>query len=407
MTDSTNSANDALEGLVTAYETGITNLDTGDTTTLLNNRSEIENRWSDLSTAQAQRVEDADAYLVQNSGQVASRLAAAGTSLRELRSATPRPSEHWWWYLDVVSHVSDELAATTPSSSSVFSKIITIVELVVLAVAIFLLARNFIPQLQGNASTSNTSPSGSSATAFPSWTPAPTATTDPAAFDMAQATVYKSPDNVVQIKLPKGWTTTPSQTPGRIAYNFGYGGDQTSPAILLQVLVDDPTVLYTSFLGLSTAPASPQAALEALKANSAGGQFTFGDVKAAKVGTLDASSLAISIPASAQGGPATEFELRIAPLEGGKIVFIGMQSSQDLWKQAQPVLGQMVDSLVVTPGNIPTATPTLTPHPLELTATAIQNLAATNMAEILALTPSPTPAPTEAATGAGNRWSIE
>jgi hypothetical protein len=53
----------------------------------------------------------------------------------------------------------------------------------------------------------------------------------------------------------------------------------------------------------------------------------------------------------------------------------------------------------VTPGNIPTATPTSTPHPLELTATAIQHLVETNQAQINALTPTTTPIPTQAATG--------
>jgi hypothetical protein len=397
MTDSTNATNDALESLVAGYESAVSNIDTGDATALLNMRSDLESRWSDLSAAQVQRVEDADAYIVQNSGQVASRLAAAGTSLRELRAATPKPSEHWWWYLDVVSHVSEELTASAPSQSSLFSKIITIVELIVLAVAIFLLARNFIPQLQGGGAASS-STTGSQATAFPSWTPGPTATSDPSAFDMSSAVDYKSPDNVVAIKIPKPWKATPAAQPGSYAYTFTYG--ETADAVTLQVVLDDAEALYQSFLGLTTKPTSPEEALKTFKANPPNPQLTFADVKAGKVGKLDASTVLITLPAGPQGGEATNIELRIAPVEGGKVVLALLQAPAASWDKVYPVLGQIVDTLVVSPASIPTSTPTNTPHPLELTATAIQNLAATNFAEIQALTPSPTLVATEAATAA-------
>ncbi|MEP7289167.1 MAG: hypothetical protein ABI947_25725 [Chloroflexota bacterium] len=386
----TESPTESLESLVSQYEAGVSSSE-GDATTWLAARSAIEARFDELTPEQIGRIETLDTELIKNAGQVASRLAATGTPLSALRNTNAYPPEQWWWYLDVTSHVSDAVVLPpAKAESSLFSRIITVVELVVLAIAIFLLASRFLPQAAPSSTTSN-------ATAFPSWTPAPTATTDAAAFDLTSATVYKAPSDVLEVKLPKGWTPSPATTPGR--YSFSYGADP-SAAVTLQVIISDAKLLYTTVLGLPTAADSPQAGLEALKKNSpAGGGLTFGDVKPVKIGTLDGYGVPVSVAATQQG-PAAELDLRLAALKDGSLVFVVMQGGASVWPMAQPTLNGMADSLVINPGNVPTATPTNTPHPLELTATSIANLQATNAAQIQALTPTSTPISTEAATDA-------
>src|SRR5258705_13159599 len=111
MTDSTAESpnvNEALERLVEQYEQGVENRETGDAAAWLNARTEIESQWESLTDDQIERVESADGILLENAGQVASRLAASGGgSLSTQRATTPRPPEQWWWHLDVLAHVSD------------------------------------------------------------------------------------------------------------------------------------------------------------------------------------------------------------------------------------------------------------------------------------------------------------
>jgi hypothetical protein len=390
MTDSSAESpkeNEALERLVEQYEQGVADRETSDAATWLNARTEIESQWENLTDDQIERVESADGTLIENAGAVASRLAASGGgSLSAQRAATPRPPEQWWWYLDVLAHVSDYYAGEPEGAKappSLFSRLLTAVEVIVLAVAIFLLGRNLVPQIFPTPAP----------TAFPTLTPAPTETLNAAAFDMSAATPFKSQFGVIEMLVPKGWDITPETEPGQYTISYGQGNPDSSATI--QILIGDPKTLYEQVLGVSASVASPQAALDAFKQNSPPSSgLVVGNVQPAKVGKLDGSELMISIPAGQQR-PETQVDLRVAPLPDGKIVFVIVQASKSLWTVAQPVIEKMLDSLVANPQNIPTATPTITPHPLQLTQTAIQQT-------IIALTPTvtPTPAATGAATGA-------
>jgi hypothetical protein len=390
MTDAA-STNDALERLVAQYEDGVANRESSDAAAWLNARSEIDAQWDSLTDKQIDRVQAADSTLIQNAGQVASRLAAAGGgALRDMRASTPRPPEQWWWYLDVLSHVSDyispETGQPTKQPSTLFSRILTAIEVIVLIVAIFLLGRNLLPQL---SLTPSPSP-------FPSWTPAPTATLDPQAFDLSSATTFKAQHDVLEVPVPKGWETAPETTPGEYQFSYGQG---TSSSASLQVNIGDPKTFYEQIMGVTASVDSPKAALEAFKQNTpADSQFKVGDVRPVKIGKLDGQGVLISIPASAQRAES-EVELWIAPLPDNKVVLVIMQNSKSISDRAKPVLLKMTDSMVVNPQNIPTPTPTSTPHPLRLTQTAVE-------AQIEALTPTVTPTPlatgaaTSAATGA-------
>jgi len=390
MTESVPSSTGDLENLVAEYVSGVENRQANDARTWLPVRDQIEAQWDSLTPEQAGRVEEADETLVENAGEVAARMAATeGGALRDLRAATPHSPEQWWWYLDVLSHVSDQIGAAPPTQPQPwYSQLVVIIEWVVIAVAVFVIVRNLIPSLAQQ----NT---GASSAALPSSTPAPTETPDTTLFDMSTATTFKTPDGVIQMLMPKAWRFTPSTTPGN--YQFAAGPD-FAPTATIQAAIDDPKTLYQNFR-ITTPVNSPQEALAAIKGGvSPDANFQFGPIQAVKIGTLDGYGMTVSIPASAQGA-AQNIELRFSPEPNGKMVFVEMQAAASDWPAAKDTMYKMVDSMVVTPGNIPTATPTSTPHPLELTATAIQHLVETNQAQINALTPTTTPAPTEAATG--------
>src|SRR5262249_25907662 len=150
---------------------------------------------------------------------------------------------------------------------------------------------------------------------------------------------------------------------------------------------------------ITTPVNTPQDALNAIKAGvSPDANFKFSDIHPVKIDSLDGYGMSVNIPAGQQG-PAQEIELRFAPEPKGKMVFVELQAGASDWPVAKDTMYKMVESMVINPGSIPTATPTSTAHPLELTATAIQHLAETNQAQINALTPTTTPVPTQAATG--------
>jgi hypothetical protein len=386
MTDTVSSSNDSLESLLAQYEAGISNYETSDIVSWLNARGEIENRYDELTPEQSTRLENADSDLVEKAGLVAARLAATpGSSLRELRQATPHPSEQWWWYLDVLSHVSDhyESGETKPAASTA-SRLLTIVELVVLAVAIFLLVQRLLPA----ASTPAPTP-------FPTPSPAPTATLDPAAFDLSTATVYKAPNDVIEILLPKTWQPAPTNESG--SYAFYYGNAQ-SPTAIIQISIGPLQQLSASVSQLATPPATSKDLVQAFKDSFQAQQIPpdakFSDIVPVKVGKLDGVAFVLNVPASAQS-PAVDLELRAATLPNGKAVLTFARVNGGLWAAAKPAIDKMMDSLVVNADAIPTATPTPTPIPLELTATALQQQVATVEAQMRALTPTSTPAPTD------------
>src|SRR5258708_5524342 len=293
MTDSATSTNDSLENLVAEYESGVENRQSSDVRAWLNARDEIENHWDELTPEQVGHVEDTDATLVENAGEVAARLAATeGGSLRDLRQATPHSPEQWWWYLDVLSHVSDQIGvgAAKAQPTPWYSQLIVVVEWVVIAVAVFVIARNLLPQLQQQ----NT---GSTVVNQPTPTPAPTATIDASAFDLSSATVFKAPNDVLEINLPKGWTPQPATAPGRFEF---VAGEAASPTASVQVVIDDPKTLYSSFFQLTTSVAGPKEALQALGKNAPpDGSVTFSDATASKVGSLDGFVMTINAKPSA------------------------------------------------------------------------------------------------------------
>lgn len=388
MTDSVNPTNDQFENLVSQYETGV-NTREGDAQSWLAARSELEGAWEQLSPEQAERIRQADSTLVQNAGEVASKMAASESgSLSKLRAAQSIPSDQWWWYLDVLSHVSDEYAGGgRKPESSIWSRLLTAVEVGVLIVAVVLLVRNILPQAQTTGSTAVLPTTG------PTWTPEPTNTPNPAAFDMNTATVFKAPNDVIEIMLPGLWQSVPSSQEGNYQFSYGQG---TNDATNLSVAIGEPKELYEGIMGVSSEVKTPADALNEFKKNAP--QLTFGDVRPVKIGKLDGSGVAITIPGDpSMGGGGGNAELWIAPISDKQVAVVIMQGPSSLWPLAQPAMFKMAEGLVINPQNIPTATPTPTEHPLRLTQTAVQQ-------EINALTPSPTntatPAPAGAATGA-------
>lgn len=222
-------------------------------------------------------------------------------------------------------------------------------------------------------------------TPIPSWTPMPTATLDAAAFDMSTATVYKAPNRVIEIPIPRGWQSEPGTDPGTYRFIYGDASTGVGAFAVLSIIIGEPNATYESVLDV-TAADSPKAALEAFKkaqtASAPSGATQFSDVRETKIGKLNGSGLSFSIPGSQQtGSPDREIDLLIAPLPDGKIVMVIVQASKSIWDRAKPVMDKMIEGLVINALAIPTATPTETPHPLRLTQTAIQK-------QIEALTPT-------------------
>jgi hypothetical protein len=293
----------------------------------------------------------------------------------------------------VLAHVSDyyeeETGAKQPST--LLSRILTVVEVVVLVIAIIMLAINAPNILARFQTTATPSP-------IPTLTPAPTETLNPSAFDMSAATPVVGVNKVIEIMVPSGWTVSPDSQaqsePGFYQYSITYGSGTNSAR--LQILIGKPQLLYGQVLNLTASFETPQAALEAFKKSvPADSQVVLKDVHAVKVGKLDGQGLAFTVPGSAQQGPDSEIEVWIAPLSNGEMALLILQGTKPLWDKSQPILYKMIDGLVINVQNIPTETPTPTLHPLNMTQTAIQQT-------IVALTPSntPTPAATAAATGA-------
>src|SRR5262249_27732003 len=273
--------------------------------------------------------EEADETLVENAGEVAARMAATeGGALRDLRAESPHSPEQWWWYLDVLSHVSDQIGAAAPTQPQPwYSQLVVIIEWGVIAVAVFVIVRNLIPSLtQQNTGTSSAS--------VPTSTPAPTETPDTTLFDMSTATTFKTPDGVIQMMMPKAWRFTPSATPGN--YQFAAGPD-FGPTATIQVAIDDPKTLYQNFR-ITTPVNTPQDALNAIKAGvSPDGGFKFSDIHPVKIDSLDGYGMSVNIPAGQQG-PAQEIELRFAPEPKGKMVFVELQASASDWPIAQDTM---------------------------------------------------------------------
>ncbi len=379
MTDSTH---DTFDGLIERYELSVSQTDS-DIIPALEARSAIEAQHAQLSEAQLVRVADADKILIRNADAFAPKVTAS-----EMAGRT-HPTNEWWWHLDVLAPVADYFtpggAPVTDPRSQLASRLFTALEVVVLIVAIFLLARNFGVFQPGATPT---------ASPFPTSTPTIAPTLNADAFDISKATLYKSANDVVEIMLPPTWQSQagPDQS-GNTVYNFAYG-DPQNPTALIGVQLP---VAQTFYKGMDPTGASntPQAALTALiariKANNATGQGPLpkvSEVKPVKVGSLDGQGFTLSSPADPQtGAPSSEVDIRLALIPNStQAAYIITQGQTATWATVQPIVGKMIDSLVVKPQNIPTATPTATLFPLQITATALQK-------QFIALTPTNTPTP--------------
>jgi hypothetical protein len=378
MTEMTDSG---LETLVAKYEAGAASDQNENELEWLNARSAIEAQKDQLTPEQVKRVKKTDLSVLRGIDRVQERVTET-LSLADQRAATPHPAEEWWWYLDVLEPLRDDYKLPKPPRpvEQLFSTLFFVLEIVLLAVAAFVLARNLnlIP-----------TPVAPTSTPFPTGTPAPTETLNPVAFDLSKATLYKDKNDVIEMQLPGGWTTQPSTSDKQVAFTYGASG---SESIVIQIALDTPANVYAQALQVTGSPDSPKAALEAFKAqvSASGSNVTlkWGDVVPMKIGTLDGQGMTVNAPDE----PARRYEFRLAPLPNGELVYVFLQVRESVWTTAQPVVYKMLESLVFKPQNVPTATPTATLHPLLLTATAVQK-------EIIALTPTNTPTTTPTTAG--------
>lgn len=374
MTDATNT----IDSLLKQFEEGIAK--PTEVKGWLTARSEIENQIDSLSTAQIKLLDRLDRQLGAKASTIAEQL---GDALPNARSTEARPGGHWWWYLDTIGAASPAVGPKQPTSNErLINNIINIVLIGALAVSLFVAGRNLgiIP-----------TPAAPTNTPFPSSTPAPTVTLNPAAFDINSAKSVEVPYKVIDIKVPEGWTQQPSQ--GSYVYVFTYGDDQ-NPSALLQVIVNDPAVAYRS-IQVTDPVDSPKAALEKLKEGlAADPRFKAGDIVEAKVAQFTGSGMEVQITDGA-GGPAQQIiDVRAAAVDAGKVALVIAQAESALWETAKPVLDQIITTMKVQATNIPTATPTATLHPLLMTATAVQT-------QIIGLTPTATLTPTPTNTPGG------
>ena len=145
-----------------------------------------------------------------------------------------------------------------------------------------------------------------------------------------------------------------------------------------------PQTVYAQILNIGSTVSSPREALNAFVKNlSKSSDFTVGDIHAAKLGTYD--GLGLSVTASGNDPNTYDSEVRIAELPDGQIFVVSTTNQKSVTNQAKPVFEQMIDSLVIRPKLIPTATNTPTSTPIPPTDTPVPTSTPTDTA-----VPSPT-----------------
>ena len=382
--------NNPFDTLLEQYETGVSQLSdpNGDLRGTLIARSELDTSRDALSAEQLARVEKADKLLLQDASQVTSRLSTADSA--------ERPAREWWWHLDVMaaaaSHYEVQEADDDQASAGGIgrfltgSTLLTIFEVVLLIVAIGFLARNLGLFAPGPTPT---------ATQFPTDTPAPSPTIDANAFDFSKATLFKSDTDILEMKVPSGWKSAPSTGQnGELIFNFTYGGTAAAATTSVQVQIVNAASLYAGIDATGKAN-SPETALQSIITSNSTPQagspaIKFTSVQDVKVGTIAGKGFIADVPPSAQGAEF-QVDIRIAPTTNGKALYVSSRSNANQWAKTQPIINQMLDSIVVDLGKIPTPTATATLHPLLITATALQT-------QINGLTPTDTPSSTATAT---------
>lgn len=387
-----NSTYDVLEGLIRQYESGIDS--PAGSVAFLQARSELESKRDLLTSSQDQELARIDRKLAVNSASINAEL---GDLLRSERG--DHPSSEWWWYLDVLAPAGDYLGPKPPSQRErLINNLLNVFMVAALGIALFVLARNLgvnfnslIPQ--------RVEPT---ATAEPLPTSAPTATLDPQGLDFSTAKIVSSQSNVLQVPLPNGWGETQRSLFGQWEYAYPIAdpaGLQAGYPASFSVTIDTEQAVYQNVFGLEESVVSPDEAIRKFKATAAANPqstLLIADPVPSKVGALDGVSSKIEVP---QNG--LTIDLRIARLEGGRAVVVIANYQNDIAAQMAPVLDQIIRGMVITPGNIPTATPTATLYALQITATSAQATIQAINAQFLQLTPSATPTVTGTADATG------
>jgi hypothetical protein len=219
----------------------------------------------------------------------------------------------------------------------------------------------------------------------------PTATLDPAAFDMNNVVNYTSPDGVLSLNVPKPWASQPTYALGSYTLRYNTGLN----ALDFSVYIGTPNSLYPSILGLiykAKEPDDPRTALEKYVQNSASRSgVKFGEIHPIVISKLDGYGVDVDIMEnSADGVPAISAELWIATAAPDKVLIVLMRGRADQWQMAQQTMHQIAESAVINMQQYPTFIPSRTPHPLMESQIAVQKL-------ILSWTPLPTETPVQRA----------
>lgn len=385
MTDNTFSFSELLK----QYQAGI---DTPSGTEWLVARSAIEAAKADLTAEEAKLLEKADRTLAAKARNMATIL--VNDEFTQARQG--KPLTEWWWYPETVGSAASRIAPKPPSSAEqIFNNVINIVLIAAVGVILFLIARDrgLIP-----------TPVAPTSTPFPTAIPTVVPTTDAALLDFSKATKTLTADKIVEISLPAGWKELADRS--RTGNYVFIAGSDVAPLAIVSVAIDDPAAVYNNVFGITENITNPADVLTAfslqLAAQAAQGQVgaTASEVKPSKLGKFDGAELEVSVP-SREGAGFTQYLIRAASIDAGKVAIVLAQSNSDTFLAFKPALVQMLDTISLNAGAIPTPTPTATLHPLQMTATYVQTL-------IIGLTPTATltPVSTQDATAQPNMSAL-
>lgn len=103
---------DRIEQLLSAYEVGVTDPEISglEHLDMSLTRSALANVADQMSSVQKTRLSRADTQLAQHAVAF-HRAIARVANLKSWREQENAPSEHWWWYLDVLVAAPVQLAA--------------------------------------------------------------------------------------------------------------------------------------------------------------------------------------------------------------------------------------------------------------------------------------------------------
>jgi len=103
---------ESLASLLAAYETDVRFPDTSgmEHFDMLLSRSELENNRQHLTAEQKDRLAAADEQVARQLDAFYAAIVEVA-DLAEWRETISPPATHWWWYLDVLSHVRPRLQA--------------------------------------------------------------------------------------------------------------------------------------------------------------------------------------------------------------------------------------------------------------------------------------------------------